>query len=298
MPTVAILSFPSAYIGADRLAVRSQRLAVRLTIAELALVVLGGITGLLGGALVQSSQDRRIPLLIGAGLFFAAFALRAFRTVIHPDRSWHDGRAVAESIKTLSWSYAVGGDPFPITLAGAAADGLFVDRLRGVIGNVEVDLHDDGPQRPQITEELRGVRRLSLPERQEIYEQLRIADQQDWYAAKAAANARASLRWNLGLLVLEIGAAGVAFGGLLQLSGEIGAQGLGIGAALVAAVAAWIQARQFTSLSASYGLAAHELGAIRVLLAHQLTEVEWAAFVNDAETAISREHTMWRASRS
>jgi predicted GIY-YIG superfamily endonuclease len=42
----------------------------------------------------------------------------------------------------------------------------------------------------------------------------------------------------------------------------------------------------------------HELGVIAELLRQNHGELEWSTAVDDAEDAISREHTLWRASHA
>ena len=68
-------------------------------------------------------------------------------------------------------------------------------------------------------------------------------------------------------------------------------------AAAAASAIAWLQLKRHQELTNSYGLAAQELG----LIAEQsrgITEPEkLSAFILDAENAISREHTLWKARR-
>jgi hypothetical protein len=47
-----------------------------------------------------------------------------------------------------------------------------------------------------------------------------------------------------------------------------------------------------------YAIANEELASIRVLAAHATGETDREEFVDSAEAAIFREHTMWRASRT
>ena len=91
------------------------------------------------------------------------------------------------------------------------------------------------------------------------------------------------------------------------MSGTDGAGGTTVGSrsergALVATVgaatAAWVQAKQYATLASAYATANEELASIRVLSAHATGEAAWAEFVDSAEGAISREHTMWRAPRT
>ena len=103
------------------------------------------------------------------------------------------------------------------------------------------------------------------------------------------------------MLLLECLAAAMAVASLSNMEG-FGKFGpgtlLGVIASLIAAATAWTQARQFGNLAAAYTIAHQELTSIRGLLARPLEETEWSEFVDSAEGAISREHTMWRAART
>ncbi|MEU1012302.1 hypothetical protein [Streptomyces sp. NPDC005890] len=59
---------------------------------------------------------------------------------------------------------------------------------------------------------------------------------------------------------------------------------------------AWFAVRQYETLGRAYTFAATELSIIHGRLS-QADEDGWAQEEADAEEAISREHTMWRASR-
>ena len=87
-------------------------------------------------------------------------------------------------------------------------------------------------------------------------------------------------------------------GALLKGTGLIDFDALGILAAAAASVLAWLQIKQHATLAQSYSHAAHELSTIGALIDSVQSEAEWGRFVNDAENAISREHTAWRARRS
>jgi hypothetical protein len=95
-------------------------------------------------------------------------------------------------------------------------------------------------------------------------------------------------------IVLEV--AGV-IGGALKAFGWISFDLLGVLAAAAGSVMAWIEAKQHRNLATAYGIASQELAAIASELPTLNGEERWAAFVGRAEEAISREHTLWRASR-
>lgn len=64
-----------------------------------------------------------------------------------------------------------------------------------------------------------------------------------------------------------------------------------------AAATAWLQTGRYQEQQQSYALAAHELGLIVTLERYVTTEEDFARFVADSESAISREHTTWLARR-
>jgi hypothetical protein len=148
---------------------------------------------------------------------------------------------------------------------------------------------------PAITPQMRELRAAPLGTRRNTYLTGRILDQQHWYAAKASQHRRAAARWQLALAAVEV--AGVA-AAVLRASGILDWDLAGIAAAMVGAGAAWLAVRQHGANAAAYTLAVHELALIHSRLEDTATEEEWAAAVSDAEEAISREHTTWRASRN
>jgi SMODS and SLOG-associating 2TM effector domain 1 len=68
-------------------------------------------------------------------------------------------------------------------------------------------------------------------------------------------------------------------------------------ASIAGVLVGWREVKQFGQLAHAYSLAANELGLIEAQATHVATDDEFAAFVADAEQAISREHTMWAARR-
>lgn len=277
-------TYPSAWTVADASSLRGQRLHLRLLQLELAMLVAAAVAGL-----VLDDQAARVT---AAGAFGLAIVLRAYRMSERPDRNWHGGRAAAESIKTLCWRYAVAAHPFGIDLDAEEVDGLFVERMRDVLAQITaLDVAPSTAAEPgQITSWMRSTRSLPLDDRKATFASHRLVEQQRWYATKATYCLTRNRRWSLAVLVFEC--CGVA----LALSGLVGV--LGVIATLGSGAAAWMQARQYGALATNYTIAYQELDAIRSLMDHQTQEDDWAVFVDSAEGAISREHTMWRASRS
>lgn len=64
---------------------------------------------------------------------------------------------------------------------------------------------------------------------------------------------------------------------------------------LAAALVAWLQVKRYPETAHSYAVAATELGAIAVEARYVASQSELATFAATAESAISREHSMWLA---
>jgi len=71
----------------------------------------------------------------------------------------------------------------------------------------------------------------------------------------------------------------------------------GLFAAMANAFVAWPQVKQHESVAQAYAIATMDLGLIQEQGARIEGDAQLAAFVADAENAISREHTLWVARR-
>jgi hypothetical protein len=282
-------SMPGLFQGADQLSLRAQRrflLASRLRLVCIVLAAAGGAVSLQTGTL-------DVAALVTVVALVGAIVAEVWLLIEKPEQSWYDGRALAESAKTLAWRYAVGATPFDDT-SDPAVEARFVAELEKLLR--------DAPRTavapttaPAVSDQLRRLRNAPLSERRDTYLAHRIDDQSAWYARKSGSNIRRAQRWRITLLVLEI--LGV-MAALLRAVGLVRIDLAGIAAALIGAGAAWLATKQHDSLGRAYAFATNELSLARARLVHAVGPADWAREVADAEEAISREHTMWRASRS
>ncbi|MEX1046177.1 MAG: DUF4231 domain-containing protein [Actinomycetota bacterium] len=283
-------SLPEAWQLTDRASIAAQsRFLLSTRVQLLLLVVASGI-----GVITWVSGDIDIAALAaGAGLVAAA-AVRFLVSRTKPHRTWYEGRAAAESLKTLAWRYAVGAQPFPIESSRAQED--FQVQAREVFSDLtSVPTEARAPENVRPTSWMGELRAASLQERKSDYLRDRIEDQFDWYSSKSAWNRRRARFWSGAILVLLLIAAAGAF---LKGFGVIDLDLFGVAGAVVASAAAWSETKQHSSLANAYRVAADELASIRELLGPVRDESEWSKLVGEAEAAISREHTMWKASSS
>jgi hypothetical protein len=282
--------FPALFRSADRESLRAQRSYLRSLRVRLGALLVAAF----GGALTLTTAA---GFQIGGGLAFLAFACalgaELFLATTSPLATWYEGRAAAESAKTLAWRYMVRGEPFEVDEPDV--DKQFLAQTHSLLQDLQsLSLGTGEPDAHQITDRMRQIRALDFEERRQIYLVDRIADQQRWYSEKARWNDRRARSWVLVSIVLEI--AGL-IGGALKAFGWINFDLLGFLAAAAGCVMAWIEAKQHRNLATAYGIASQELASIATELPMVSSEERWAALVGQAEEAISREHTLWRASR-
>ena len=285
------VELPALQRAASALSRGAQRRYLQLTAAQLVLLA----TGSLLSVLVWQRGDINVAALLAAVAIVFAGVFRVQTRLSQPTKTWYHGRAAAESAKTLAWRYAVGGDPFPVSLTEDPADERFSDRLTEVLVDLDNPSLEIADEDEEITDWMRSSRALSLDERKTVYAEARIAQQRSWYREKAAWNSRRSNLLGLATLLFEAVAVVQA---LLKATGLVNINLIAFIATVTAGIVAWMHTKDYNTLSSAYSVASRELAAIASLIKHQATEDDWSAFVNNAEDSISREHTLWRASRT
>ena len=286
---------PALYRAADEASLEGQRKYLRLIKADLVVLLAGaafasfdvGDPSLHKGLLVVSA------ILLAAGAIITLVLSRK----TYKNR-WYGGRAAAESAKTLAWRYMMRSEPFDDTGEPESVDQRFTRSLREVLlesENLAMSFQNGLGAAPQISEVMREVRESSLSDRKDLYVSNRIQDQRKWYSDKSNLNARREDLWFWIVAGSQLLALAAAI--LMVAAPDIWANPTGVFSTLAAAALAWLQVKQHEELAQSYSVAAHELGLIAEQSRHVEHEGKFSTFVADAETAISREHTLWLARR-
>lgn len=253
-------------------------------------------------ALLAAAGAGALSVVLGTWLgwvagasFIIAAMLRLHAGHARYDRRWYQGRAAAESAKTLAWRFAVGGRPFPLTVTDEEARRTFVEQLAATAWIVrDVAVAPDPADGAEVTVGMQRLRRADLTERMSAYRTGRLEDQRSWYARKAKENLKSHRRWQRVVFGSEVLGALYAIG---IATGHLAVDALGAIGVVAGAIIAWMNVKQYWNLSTAYSVAAQELGQVLTLAHQPFTEVEWAEFVDESEEAISREHKLWVASR-
>jgi hypothetical protein len=278
---------PDAFVNPDRESTRHQKRFLRWT----KWLLLLNIAAAAAGALALSEDHTKQAAVVATVLFGGGLALTARLAIQNPKRRWYDLRAAAESAKTLAVQYAVGGGPFAISAADA--DREYREAVR-LIPAALPNLPALGYEGDPITPGLRVIRGRPLAERKETYLLDRVEEQRTWYSIKAQANELFADRWRSAMFFGQ--ALGLG-GGAVRALGLWNVNLLGIAAALTAAAAAWTRTKDYEGLAEAYKVTARELAHVKQEGEDVLREDDWAPYVADAESAFSREHTLWLARR-
>ncbi|MFF8967863.1 DUF4231 domain-containing protein [Streptomyces sp. NPDC014995] len=278
---------PDLFKAADATSLNGQKLYLRGTKLRLSFAVLAAVLAVFS---LEVDGKWDVAALGVALAFLATLLVEIWLLLSKPERDWYDGRAFAESIKTLAWRYSVASAPFSIQ---SEAEQHFVNEIGKLIAEAPSDsIVVSSPV--HITERMIALRQAPLEVRREVYLKGRIEDQLKWYSRKSRFNVRLARRWRVALITIE--GVGVILA-ILKAGQVFSIDFPGIAAAVLGAGSAWFAVRQYESLGRAYAFAANDLSTVYARLQHISEEGVWAQEVADAEEAISREHTMWRASR-
>ncbi len=277
-------SFPGLYQSADKASLDSQN---RYYIC---------LRFYLGLLVIAAAVSFFIPVntygaLLSALLFIVTLGILIYLKTSKPDDIWYNGRAVAESVKTLSWKWMMKAEPFH---EENTAEADFITDLKKVLNQNQslssVLSSTEGAKEP-ITDVMRSVRSQSFDDRKILYKNQRIDNQANWYTKKANFNKKKASSWFVVSVILHSAAVIMLMYRIYDSSISLPVEVI---ATAASAVLTWIQAKKHNELSSSYSLAAHEIGFIKTEW-KSVTEDDFSDFVINTENAFSREHTQWIA---
>ncbi|MER7849096.1 DUF4231 domain-containing protein [Kitasatospora sp. NPDC096077] len=289
---------PELFWRADKASLDGQRETLRWHRGLIAMLVVAALIGALPGPAHEGDADIKPLFSVAAFLIAGYFWSRLRRS--NPQGRWYEARAAAESVKTLAWKYSVRARPFGGEAVSADADRGYLLQVEDVLRAFEDPEIVPAGSVPEITEEMRRARADSLTARRTLYLRTRVEGQRTWYRSRAESCDSQSVSWGLGIATLIIIGAAAA---IAQATGALEVHVFGASSAAAASIIAWTQLKQLRPLAAAYQMAARELENV----GNQLSDLDakapdaeerWARLAAEAEDAVSREHTTWRARRA
>ena len=286
------MTYPGLYQEADGASNRQQRLFMDLIKIEYFFLFIAALFSL-------DIFDYKLYYITYALVFVVPFAALLVRSFLKPEQGWYQARALAESIKTSTWKYAMRAKPFEGAEAISIPHAEFRNHLKQILrANRHVGRQFDSSSAhlDQITPEMDNIRSLDAESRLRLYVRNRIDDQRSWYARKARLNRTWSIRTIVLLCAIYFVAALTLLIRVAEPTWRLSHPEPLI--AVATALIGWSQIKKFNELATAYGLTAHEIGILRTETAEAMDDEKLSNFVDDAEQAFSREHTQWIARQS
>ncbi|AUN99085.1 hypothetical protein C0V70_13440 [Bacteriovorax stolpii] len=284
--------YPSIYLSADKASIQAQNFYLWLIKIDLALMIVAALLTVFN---YQDLEVKRNINGISALLFSIAFILSIMLRLNRFEKTWYGGRAVAESVKSLTWKYITKAKPFDTTTDEKSTSKL-IELLKEITSkkndlafNFEINDND------MITHKMKEIRSLPTKERLEFYNEERLLAQRKWYVTKAKYNKTQGNYFFISTLITQF--IGLGFSIYLVTSPN-SINPIGVLSSITVALFSWMQIRKFQELSQAYSLTANELGLALAESTSITSDKDLSNFVNESESAISREHTMWSARRN
>lgn len=282
---------PTLFSAADQEAGKAQSQLFRLTAA----LLIGAIAAAIFGSFSVEHAGIDYAALGSLIALGGGLVVTYLQSQWNPNRRWYDFRALAESSKSLGWLYAVGGGDFELgTRSEEEMRGDFVDRLRKLRKQLAPHTPALEADPVAVTEAMTTSRAASLDERRDNYRTDRLNEQLHWYRRRSNDHSRSARYW-VGL-TFGLQGAGFLFASL-RLFEVVNADLVGIATTAAVSAAAWLRSHDHAGIAEAYRQTAFELSEVEASIGDPKTEAEWATWVANSETAMSREHTSWLARR-
>jgi hypothetical protein len=282
-----MFDYPAVYKEADNISNKIQKFYLWILKAFLFMLVISSI-------FFTYFDTIFVVKLINAVISLAIVVLSFVFYLYNFQGIWYNARAVAESIKTISWRYAVKAEPYNIPDIDAKK--CFLETSKNIIKmnhGFQQHIESEYSSYQAIPYNMTQIRQLSLKERFTLYHNNRVLEQKNWYSNKSKFNKKRSLLFFRLLIVVSLILSTLLFLSLKDTN-ENSFFPTGILLSIISVLFTWIQTKKYKELEKSYALAAHEIGFIETF-EDDTDEKLFSDYVINAENAFSREHTQWIA---
>lgn len=287
--------YPSLYRAANKASLAAQKTYLILMGLDLTFMT---IAALLSVYSFQATDKKEWVYLVGSLILVLGLILTLILKLKKFEDTWYQGRALAESVKTLTWKFISGSEGFEISIQGSPAQELFVNRIAELAKKFnDYTKHFDSKilTQPTITPEISERRNKNFQDRKSFYVEHRINEQKEWYANKAKFNDKRHTTWFVIILLSQLFAIISSY--YLIKFPDSNWNMVGLFTTLASVGIAWLQLKHHQELKQAYTTAVIELKFIEDKSSSILSEQDLARYVFDSENAISREHTLWLAQK-
>ena len=285
--------YPALFRAANTASVRAQAAHFFVLKMEMYLLIIGALLGTLAGAQFMGSLSK--PAFVGSVLaLLIGLCISLVARQRNYEQQWFNGRAIAETVKSLAWRYMTRAPPLQqptLKEADAGLGAAIVDLLQDWKDRLSLAPEEGGSA--QRTPKMRDIREKSVAARLDAYRAGRLSEQQQWYSRRAREHDRSESRWYALATLAQMAALATAV--LAVAVDDLPVRPIGVVATIASAAFAWSKAKRFRELSSAYSMAAQELAIAESESEHVASDEELANLVQEVEERISREHKTWRA---
>lgn len=287
--------FPGLYQASDTASIQAQNKYKNIIAYDLVSMIVASALAIYN---YQDTEPKLWVYVISGVLLLVSFILTLVIRTKKFEDVWYQGRALAESCKTLTWRFITCAESFEVNLEKDIVKEKFISRLKEFsyeFKELNESLNAKTIVLPVITDKMWEIRNLNTLERKDYYIKNRINNQKDWYANKADFNKKKYSNWFLVIIASQLISI-ISIGFLIKFP-ESNWNLVGLFTTISASALSWLQLKQHQELKQAYTTAAQELNFIQASFGSVNSDVELAEFVLDSENAISREHTLWLAQK-
>jgi hypothetical protein len=287
--------FPNYFQAADKASIRAQSNYINIIRIDLIAMIIASGISIYNYQLVDSKLI--IYIISGVLLLLSLILTLVLKNKKYED-IWYQGRALAESCKTLSWRFITCSEYFEANLTLNEAKNRFVHRVKELSAEFR-ELSKVMDSRilnlPIITNKMVELRSQNTIDRKNYYIINRVEDQKKWYSSKAEYNIDKYNIWFWVIIISQVIAL-ISIVSLIKCP-DNNWNFVGLFTTVASSAISWLQLKQHQELKQAYTIATQELNFILTLSDNLTSDEELSKFVLDSENAISREHTLWLAQR-
>lgn len=287
--------FPNYFQASDKASIEAQSTYLNIIRIDLISMIIASALAIYN---YQQVESKLYVYCISGFLLLLSLILTIILKSKKYEDTWYQGRALAESCKTLTWRFVTCSELFENTIPEIEVKERFIERLKELseeFKDLRNSLNSKILNLPVISNKMIELRKLGTLERKQNYIANRIENQKKWYSEKAEFNKSKYNLW-FGVIILFQGLALISVVFLIKFP-DCNYNLVGLFTTIASSAISWLQLKQHQELKQAYTTASQELNFIVTLSEKVNSDDELSKFVLDSENAISREHTLWLAQK-
>lgn len=231
-----------------------------------------------------------IPFLLLGGLILISILLPAEKFAL----AWQKTRSVSESIKREVWLYFMTCDSFETKEKTTYSRSYFITKVKELVKSLDIKcglIQDEAKSGFYVTDYIDKMRAQAIMQKYDYYKRYRMDDQINWYKQKSNRNGLSGKNFDsLMLVVISVSLVLSFFFGLIYHSYL---ESIDLLVAIILSLQSYGNSKRFRELEYTYKNTFLELKEIKEL-AESFSADETCKIVEWFESAISREHEIWR----